>query len=208
MRRIVTAFIRTCLCASALSGLPLSAQSTAPPPAAVPGTKAALIVTPMDRPPVQGQLAKCGWIRFLVNSEETGGAFSVVESNECGRELTVLHQHADMDESFYVAEGHLTIYANGRTHTLGPGSYFFVPRGVPHAQGNPCPVPNRVLVTFSPGGFERRLRDRIEVLQTTTFGTPEFHAAMKARGHGGGGGDGGTDPGLGKPAPVGTITCP
>jgi quercetin dioxygenase-like cupin family protein len=173
-----------------------------------PGRNPALIIRSTDRPPVAGGRATCGSIRFLVNSEDTGGAFSIVESNTCGTPLTDLHRHPDMDEAFYVVEGTLTVYADGTTHTLGPGSYFYVPRGTPHAQGNPCEVPNKVLVTFTPGGFERYLRDRTEVLKTTTLGSPEFLAAMKARGHAGtgpGGGDGQNN--LGK-APEGEVKCP
>ena len=173
-----------------------------------PGKTSALIVRSTDRPPIAGGTASCGWIRYLVNSEDTGGAFSIVESNECGKPITDLHRHPDMDEAFYVVEGTLTVYADGHTHTLGPGSYFYVPRGTPHAQGNPCSVPNKVLTTFTPGGFERRLRDRAEVLKTTTLGSPEFLEAMKARGHAGigpGGGDGQNN--LGK-APVGEVKCP
>jgi mannose-6-phosphate isomerase-like protein (cupin superfamily) len=167
-----------------------------------------LIVTSTDRPSTAGSLATCGSIRYLVNSEDTGGAFSMVESNECGRPMTDLHRHPDMDEAFYVVEGNLTVYAEGKTHTLGPGSYFFVPRGTPHAQGTPCQLPNKVLVTFMPGGFERYLRDRSEVLKTATLGSPEFLAAMKARGHAGTGPGGGSGQNnLGR-APIGEVKCP
>jgi quercetin dioxygenase-like cupin family protein len=167
----------------------------------------ALIVGSGDRPAVASSRG-CGSIRFLVNSEDTAGAFSIVEGNECETPMTDLHRHPDMDEAFYVVEGTLTVYADGKTHVLGPGSYFFVPRGTPHAQGNPCPVPNKVLVTFTPGGFERYLRDRNELLRTTTIGSPEFQAGMKARGHAGtgpGGRDGLNN--LGK-APVDAVSCP
>ena len=138
----------------------------------------ALIIRPEDRPRVSGATAPCGWIRYLVDSEHTGGAFSIVESNECGKRMTNVHRHHSMDEAFYVAEGTLTIYVDGRFHTLGPGSYFYVPRGTPHAQGNPCKIPNRILVTFTPGGFERFLKDRGEVARTAPFGTPEYSAAL------------------------------
>jgi quercetin dioxygenase-like cupin family protein len=172
------------------------------------GRGSALIIAADDRPSVTSRTSPCGSIRFLVNGEDTAGAFSIVESNECGKPITDLHRHPDMDESFYVVEGTLTIYAEGKTHTLGAGSYFFVPRGVPHAQGNPCNVPNKVLVTFTPGGFERYLKNRNEVLETTVFGSPEFRAAMAARGHrGAGAGGGGGQNNLG-PAPVEDVSCP
>jgi quercetin dioxygenase-like cupin family protein len=150
--------------------LPIAAQQMTP---------RALIVRPEDRPPVAGATASCGSIRYLVDSEHTGGAFSMVESNECGKPMTNVHRHHSMDEAFYVVEGTLTIYVDDKFHVLEPGSYFFVPRGTPHAQGNPCKVPNKVLVTFTPGGFERFLKDRGEVAKTHPFGTPEYRAALE-----------------------------
>jgi quercetin dioxygenase-like cupin family protein len=179
-----------------------------PSPAQQPAAPGVLIVGSDDRPAVASRTGSCGSIRFLVNSEDTGGTFSMVESNECGKPVTDLHRHPNMDEAFYVIEGTLTIYVDGKTHVLGPGSYFFVPRGTPHAQGNPCRVPNRILVTFTPGGFERYLKNRNEVLETTTIGSPEFRAAMAGRGHRGAGpGGGGGQNNLG-PAPTGELSCP
>ncbi len=42
------------------------------------------------------------------------------------------HQHADLDEFFYVVEGRLLIDLEGRTVTLGPRQGFVVPKGVLH----------------------------------------------------------------------------
>lgn len=150
----------------------------------------------MRSDPLPGQ--QRGYRRYILHGGE----------HECGKPITDLHRHANMDEAFYAIEGRLTVYVDGKTHLLGPGSYFFVPRGTPHAQGNPCRVPNRILVTFTPGGFERYLKDRNEVLETTTFGSPEFRAAMAARGPAGAGPGGGNGQNnLGK-APTDALPCP
>lgn len=175
-RRIVLTLTFVALTAA---GGRLAAQTPARPAAMSSGTaRSALIVRPEDRPAVSGATASCGSIRYLVDSEHTGGAFSMVESNECGKPMTNVHRHHSMDEAFYVVEGTLTVYVDDRFHTLGPGSYFFVPRGMPHAQGNPCEVPNKILVTFTPGGFERFLKDRGEVAKTHPFRSPEYVAAL------------------------------
>lgn len=190
----------TLLCLFAVGGdLSVNAQQPAAPAktSANTGSKA-LVMRPEDRP-IEVRRG-CSHIRFIVDSEDTGGAFSMVEANECGKPVTNLHRHFEMDEAFYVIEGSLIVHADGKTHTLGPGSYFFVPRGVPHAQGNPCPIPNKILVTFTPGGFERFLRFRAKVLETTTMGSPEFQAEMKKFPERFGQGVG--------PDPVGQVPCP
>jgi len=158
-----------------------SLVAQAPAPASTSGATATpsrgLLVQAGEKP-AEAHIG-CGSIRFLVDSEDTGGAFSVNESVECGRPLTGLHRHHAMDEAFYVIDGQLTVVVDGRTHTLGPGSYLFVPRGAVHAQGNPGCTPNKILVTFTPGGFERLLKDRGEILKTAEFGSPAFRAAMQ-----------------------------
>jgi hypothetical protein len=45
-----------------------------------------LIVRSDERPP-EAHIG-CGSIRFLVNSEDTGGAFAIAEGNECGKPVT------------------------------------------------------------------------------------------------------------------------
>src|SRR5688572_23515904 len=83
----------------------LAGQAPTSPPAPLPNAAAskALVVRSNDRPAVPGTRGSCnGSIRFLVNSEDTGGAFSMVESTTCGLPVTTLHQHPNMDEAFYV----------------------------------------------------------------------------------------------------------
>ncbi len=42
------------------------------------------------------------------------------------------HKHDDVDEFFYVVEGHFHIDLEGRTVELSPGQGFVVPKGVMH----------------------------------------------------------------------------
>ncbi|WP_298298252.1 cupin domain-containing protein [uncultured Litoreibacter sp.] len=42
------------------------------------------------------------------------------------------HDHPDTDDFFLVLEGEVTLDVEDRSHTLGPGELFVVPKGVTH----------------------------------------------------------------------------
>ena len=107
-----------------------------------------------------------GTVRFLVSSEDTNGAWSLVELTEMPGYKTRLHRHNYTDEAYYVLEGVLTVKINDKTSEYPAGSYVLIPRGTPHAQGNPGKVPVKVLLTMTPGGFEQSFKDRVELFKT------------------------------------------
>ncbi|MDQ3131890.1 MAG: cupin domain-containing protein [Acidobacteriota bacterium] len=115
-----------------------------------------------------------GTARFLVNSEDTGGAWSLIEVKEMPGYKTNLHRHNNTDEAFYVLEGVLTIKVADKTYEYPAGSYVLVPRGTAHAQGNFGKVPVKVLITFTPGGFEQSFKDRVELFKTVKPDNPNF----------------------------------
>ncbi len=115
-----------------------------------------------------------GVAKFLVNSEDTNGAFSLVEMMEKPGYKTPLHRHNHWDESFYVLEGTLTAKIADKIYELPAGSYILIPRGTPHGQANFGKVPVKLLLTISPSGFERHLKDRVELFKTVKPDNPEF----------------------------------
>jgi quercetin dioxygenase-like cupin family protein len=120
-----------------------------------------------------------GTARFLVSSEETHGAWSLVELKEMAGYHTNLHRHNHTDEAFYVLEGVLTVNINGGLSEYPAGSYVLIPRGTPHAQGNRGKVPARILLTMTPGGFERSFKDRVELFKTAKPADPDFRKKRK-----------------------------
>ncbi len=106
-----------------------------------------------------------GTVRYLASSEDTNGAWSLVELKEMPGYKTNLHRHNHTDEAFYVLEGVLTIKVNDKTSEYPAGSYVLVPRGTPHAQGNFGKVPVKFLLTFTPSGFEQSFKDRVELFK-------------------------------------------
>lgn len=60
----------------------------------------------------------------------TGGVLTLIDSNTRGG--APRHVHTREDECFYVLEGTIVAHCGEDTFTSGPGSFFFLPRGVPH----------------------------------------------------------------------------
>ncbi len=107
-----------------------------------------------------------GTVRFLASSEDTGGAWSVVELTEMPGYKTRFHKHNYTDETYYVLEGVLTAKIADKIYELPAGSYIVIPQGTPHGQGNFGKVPVKVLLTMTPGGFEQSFKDRAELFKT------------------------------------------
>ena len=107
-----------------------------------------------------------GRVKFIATSEDTNGAYAVVELTEMPGYKTAWHQHNNCDEAFYVAEGVLTIKIVDKMYEMPAGSYILIPRGTPHGQGNFTQKPVRLLTTFTPGGFDLFFRDRVELFKT------------------------------------------
>jgi len=120
-----------------------------------------------------------GTARFLVSSEDTNGAWSLVELKEMPGYKTNLHRHNYTDEAFYVLEGALTVKINDKISEYPAGSYVLIPRGTPHAQGNRGKVPVKLLLTMTPGGFERSFKDRVELFKTAKPDDPDFRKKRK-----------------------------
>src|SRR6185369_7899737 len=72
-----------------------------------------------------------GTVRFLASSEDTNGAWSLVEVKEVPGYKTNLHRHNHTDEAFYVLEGVLTVKMNDKISEYPAGSYILIPRGTP-----------------------------------------------------------------------------
>ena len=120
-----------------------------------------------------------GTVRFLVSSEDTHGAWSLVELKEMPGYHTNTHRHNHTDEAFYVIEGVLTVRINDTLSDYPAGSYVLIPRGTAHAQGNRGKVSARILLTMTPGGFERSFKDRVDLFKTAKPSDPDFRQKRK-----------------------------
>ncbi len=103
-------------------------------------------------------------VRFMIDGETTGGAFSLVEHPLPPRALgSPLHTHRREDEYSYVLEGRIGVQLGDEVLEAGPGELVFKPRGVPHAFWNAGDEPARILEIISPAGFERFFEELVDM---------------------------------------------
>jgi quercetin dioxygenase-like cupin family protein len=104
-------------------------------------------------------------VRFMIESDTTGGAFSLVEHPLPPRALGApLHTHRNEDEYSYVLEGRIGLQLGEEVLQAGQGDLVFKPRGVPHAFWNAGDEPARLLELISPAGFENYFRELAPLL--------------------------------------------
>jgi quercetin dioxygenase-like cupin family protein len=65
-----------------------------------------------------------------------------------------MHVHQHEDEWYYVLDGEVTFNVGPDTYRGQPGSFVFLPRGIPHTFTIDSPTA-RMLLLNTPGGFER-----------------------------------------------------
>ena len=63
--------------------------------------------------------------------DSTGGNLSLIESHTRGG--APWHIHTREDEYFYILNGAISVHLGRAAYTAGPGSFVFLPRGIPHA---------------------------------------------------------------------------
>jgi quercetin dioxygenase-like cupin family protein len=104
-------------------------------------------------------------VRFMIDGETTGGAFSLVEHPLPPRALgSPVHTHRNEDEYSYVLEGRVGLQLGDDVIEAGPGELVFKPRGIAHAFWNAGDEPARLLELISPAGFENYFRDLAPLL--------------------------------------------
>jgi quercetin dioxygenase-like cupin family protein len=107
-------------------------------------------------------------VRFMIDGERTGGAFSLVEHPLPPRALGApVHTHHNEDEYSYVLEGRVGVQLGPEVLEAGPGDLLFKPRGVAHAFWNASDEPARLLELISPAGFEHYFRELAPLLAAT-----------------------------------------
>src|SRR5215210_1287445 len=73
-----------------------------------------------------------GDITYLVRGEQSNGALAALEAVNSPGEGPPLHIHNREDETVYVLEGEFRWKLGDEISVSGPGSFVFIPRGLPH----------------------------------------------------------------------------
>jgi quercetin dioxygenase-like cupin family protein len=91
-------------------------------------------------------------VSSLAEASETAGQLSAVEAVIRKGVEPPSHVHANEDEAYYVVDGRFTFRVGDQTIDAPPGTFVWLPRGVPHtfeveADGA------KALILCTPGGF-------------------------------------------------------
>jgi quercetin dioxygenase-like cupin family protein len=74
-----------------------------------------------------------GVFTMQATSEETGGAFTLIEDRVVRGKTTPLHSHPYLDETIYMLDGEMRVHVDGEENMIGKQGVIFAARGVPHA---------------------------------------------------------------------------
>ncbi len=95
-------------------------------------------------------------ITFRITSDQTDGAYTIVETITAPGGGTPPHiQHKD-SEAFYVLEGTYTFVLGESSIEVGAGQHVYVPTETIHAFQNSGSEPARMLIINSPGGIHEK----------------------------------------------------
>ena len=92
---------------------------------------------------------------------------------------TDLHVHRVQEETFYMLEGECEWHVGDRVVRATPGTYLFIPPGVPHNITNVSKEPARVLMTVSPPGHEHYFEELAKL--AAQGGVPDAKAIGELR---------------------------
>jgi quercetin dioxygenase-like cupin family protein len=95
-------------------------------------------------------------------SEQTAGAYSLIELRAVKGNQPPLHSHDRDDEGFYVLEGEVRVHVGPDTLCLGAGQSAVAPRGVPHTYVVESERARWLVI--SNAGFDHLVRDLGEPL--------------------------------------------
>ena len=91
---------------------------------------------------------------ILLSSEDTGGAYCLLDLRVAPGKGVPRHTHTCEDEALFVLSGELEVVVGNNTFVLKSGETLLAPRNIPHALRNSGKVENHYLIVFSPAGFE------------------------------------------------------
>ena len=120
-------------------------------------------------------------VRWMIDGEEAGGDFSLVEHPLPPRALAApLHRHNREDEYSYVLEGRMGALLGDEVLEAGPGDLVFKPREQWHTFWNAGDEPCRILEIIAPAGFEHFFKE-LDALGGALQANPEDLAALNER---------------------------
>ncbi len=104
-------------------------------------------------------------VRFMINGDESGGGFSLIEHPMPPRRLAApLHKHSREDEYSFVLAGRMGALLGDEVVYGEPGDLVFKPRDQWHTFWNPGDEPASILEIISPAGFEGFFNELVDLI--------------------------------------------
>ena len=138
----------------------------------------AFIVQPGD-----GRLLDLGNFEAIVvaSAEQTVDAFALLQTQGEPHDFgPPLHIHHDAAEAFYVLEGEYLMFIEETQAVCPPGTFVYVPRGIPHTFKVISTGPGRKLNLFAPAAMVGFFEE-LAVAEAAGTPTPELLDAIAAR---------------------------
>jgi quercetin dioxygenase-like cupin family protein len=138
--------------------------------------------TPVIRMPGENKGVMLGGqpMVFLVTGENTKHTAMFDWTIPAGF-ATGLHVHRVQEETFYLLEGECEWWVGENAVSATPGSYLFIPPGVPHNITNVSEKPARVLMTVSPPGHEHYFEELAKLAAQDLTPDPKVIGELRAR---------------------------
>ena len=119
-----------------------------------------------------------------VSGAQTGGAFALADHLAERGNASPVHVHDLDDETFFVLDGELRVFAGEEEHTARSGTVAVLPRRLRHAYVVTSATA-RFLTLHSPAGFEQFAAEAGQPAQALTLppptaGPPDFAALAQA----------------------------
>jgi mannose-6-phosphate isomerase-like protein (cupin superfamily) len=94
-----------------------------------------------------------------VGAKESNGAMGLIEVVVPPLSGPPLHTHKNEDEAFYILDGEFQVVANERELTVESGGFIYLPKGTFHRFRNVGDKHAKLLLLFTPAGFEQYFVD-------------------------------------------------
>lgn len=119
----------------------------------------------------------------LATAAQTANKFTLLQTQGEPSEFgPPLHIHRDAAEAFYVLEGDYLMYVDHRQRLCPPGTFVYVPSGVPHTFKVVSARPGKKLNLFSPAAMLGFFED-LAAAESAGTATPQLLDAIAARNH-------------------------
>ncbi len=116
---------------------------------------------------------------ILAAGEDTGGAYALIYAVVPPGGGPPPHLHRREDEAFYVLEGKLAFYADGRDFAATAGTWMTLARGSLHTFKNIGAATAKMLIVVTPSGLERYFAEVGQEAKDRSSPPPVTHADIE-----------------------------